>query len=223
MTIVNGGTPERQEIEALLPWHAAGTLSRRDAQRVEAALASDRELSRHFDVVREELSETIHLNESLGAPSTRAMEKLFAAIDAEGTRAPRRAPFDLAGYFAEFLSSFSPRTLAWSASAAAVAIMVLGGALTTVVVSDRNSEGMKMASAATADANLAVIRFAPQANATDITNFLEAHKAVFSDGPKRGVYTIRFTDSSMPKEDILKVVKEMQVESKVVEFIASKE
>ena len=26
--------PERQEIEELLPWHAAGTLSRRDAQRV---------------------------------------------------------------------------------------------------------------------------------------------------------------------------------------------
>src|ERR671921_490915 len=27
--------PEREEIEQLLPWHAAGTLSRRDAQRVE--------------------------------------------------------------------------------------------------------------------------------------------------------------------------------------------
>ncbi len=27
------------ELEELLPWHAAGTLSRRDAQRVEAALA----------------------------------------------------------------------------------------------------------------------------------------------------------------------------------------
>ena len=34
--------PEHQEIEALLPWHAAGTLSRRDANRVEQALAGDR-------------------------------------------------------------------------------------------------------------------------------------------------------------------------------------
>ena len=32
--------PERYEIEALLPWHAAGTLSRRDADRVEQALAA---------------------------------------------------------------------------------------------------------------------------------------------------------------------------------------
>ena len=38
--------PEHREIEALLPWHAAGTLSPRDANRVEQALAGDRELAR---------------------------------------------------------------------------------------------------------------------------------------------------------------------------------
>src|SRR5499426_4039238 len=82
--------PEHQEIEALLPWYATGTLSRRDANRVEQALASDRELARRYDLVREELAETIYLNETLSAPSARAMEKLFAAIDAEEARAPRR-------------------------------------------------------------------------------------------------------------------------------------
>jgi hypothetical protein len=44
--------PERHEIEALLPWHAAGTLSRRDADRVQQALAGDRELTRRYDLVR---------------------------------------------------------------------------------------------------------------------------------------------------------------------------
>jgi anti-sigma-K factor RskA len=44
--------PEHQEIEALLPWYAAGTLSRRDANRVEQALAGDRELARQYDLVR---------------------------------------------------------------------------------------------------------------------------------------------------------------------------
>jgi anti-sigma-K factor RskA len=81
--------PEPQEIEALLPWYAAGKLSRRDANRVERALADDRELARQYDLVREELVETIYLNETLGAPSTRAIERLFAAIDAEVARAPR--------------------------------------------------------------------------------------------------------------------------------------
>ena len=37
--------PERQEIEALLPWHAAGTLSPREARRVEDALARDASLA----------------------------------------------------------------------------------------------------------------------------------------------------------------------------------
>ena len=37
---------ERNEIEDLLPWHAAGTLSAREAQAVEAALAHDPELVR---------------------------------------------------------------------------------------------------------------------------------------------------------------------------------
>jgi len=68
--------PEHQEIEVLLPWYAAGTLSRRDANRVEQALAGDRELARQYDLVREELVETIHLNETLGAPSSRDGEAI---------------------------------------------------------------------------------------------------------------------------------------------------
>jgi anti-sigma-K factor RskA len=81
---------ERHKIEALLPWYAAGTLSRREADLVERELAGDCELARRYDLVRQELAETIQLNETLGAPSGRAMEKLFAAIDAEEAGAPRR-------------------------------------------------------------------------------------------------------------------------------------
>jgi hypothetical protein len=88
MTAINK-EPGRREIEKLLPWHATGTLSRRDADRVEQALAGNRELARRYDLVRQELAETIHLNETLGAPSPRAIEKLFAAIDAEVADAPR--------------------------------------------------------------------------------------------------------------------------------------
>ena len=80
---------ERHEIESMLPWHAAGTLDHRDAERVEQALAEDSELARRYELVREELAETIRLNESLGVPSALAMEKLFAAIDAEEALAPR--------------------------------------------------------------------------------------------------------------------------------------
>src|SRR5215468_9965712 len=107
--------PEPHEIEALLPWHAAGTLSPRDADRVEQALAGDRELARQYDLVREELIETIHLNETLGVPSARAMERLFAAIDAEEARAPRhRRWFDFGSRSFAFLSALLPPPLAGS-------------------------------------------------------------------------------------------------------------
>src|SRR5213078_4632259 len=131
--------PEHQEIEALLPWHAAGTLSRRDANHVEQALAGDRELARQYDLVREELVETIHRNETLGAPSARAMERLFAAIDAEEARAPRhRRLFNLGSRISEFLSTLPPRTLAWSAAAAG-AILVQAAVIAAVVVKEQGS------------------------------------------------------------------------------------
>jgi hypothetical protein len=67
-------------------------LSRRDADRVEQALAGDRELARLYELVHQELVETTRANETLGGPSARAMEKLFSAINVEEARAPRRRP-----------------------------------------------------------------------------------------------------------------------------------
>jgi hypothetical protein len=75
--------PAQHEIEERLPWYATGTLSGRDAERVAQALAGDHELAQRYELVRRELAEATRLNETLGAPSARAMEKLFAAINAE--------------------------------------------------------------------------------------------------------------------------------------------
>jgi len=108
---------EPTEIETLLPWYAAGTLRRRDRQRVEDALRYDPALAHHADLVREELAETISFNESLGVPSARCMDRLMAAIDAETTAARKRnSARAVAGQFATFIAGFSPRTLAVAAS-----------------------------------------------------------------------------------------------------------
>ena len=123
---------EPSEIETLLPWHAAGTLNARDARRVDEALARDPELAKQYAVIREEYAETIHLNENLGAPSARAMAKLFAAIDGEPARNPS-VWFNFSAGIAEFFAKLSPRTLAWSASlgalAACVVILAIGVAI----------------------------------------------------------------------------------------------
>src|SRR3954469_11437329 len=124
---------EPSEIEMLLPFHAAGTLNARDARRVDEALAGDPELARQYAVIREEYAETIHLNESLGAPSARAMQKLFAAIDGEPVRKPSMSS-RISTSIAQFFASLSPRTMAWSAGAAAIALLLQAGVIGTVLL-----------------------------------------------------------------------------------------
>ena len=224
MNIMNR-EPERYDVEALLPWHAAGTLNRRDSDRVEQALAGDRELARRYELVREELAETIHLNESLGAPSARAMEKLFAAIDAEEARSPRRQrSLDLGARISELLSQFTPRTLAWSAAAAVVAIVAQAAVIAAVVLKeDTPSSGFKVASAV-GQGSFAVVRFAPQATANDITHFLAAYRATLVEGPLKSggsLYRIRLGETRLPANELGRIIQQMQEESRIVGFIAA--
>jgi anti-sigma factor RsiW len=217
--------PERHVLESLLPWHAAGTLSRREAIRVEQALAEDRDLAREYAAVREELAETIHLNESLGTPSPRALEKLFATIDAEETRAPRRPqPFAMTTGIAQFLSGFTPRTLAWAASLAVLAIVVEAIVIATVIMKEEVApNGARLASIDNRG-SFAVVRFAPQATAAEITNFLGAYKASLVEGPLKtggSLFRLRLTESNLPPGDTEKLIRQMRGESRIVSFVAA--
>lgn len=215
----------QSDIEELLPWYAAGTLSRRDSQRVEDALAKDAELARRYAMVRDELGETILLNETLGVPSGRAMEKLFAKIDAEPAR-KQVTSFNFGARVAEFFASLSPRTLAWSASVAAIAILLQAGLIASIVVKEKGEGGYETASAPSTDPGVGaftLIRFAPQASSDDITKFLEANKLQVAAGPMPGgLYKIRVAVTGLPKGELARIVKKLQ-EDKVVGFIATAE
>ena len=221
MNTVNKETPN--DIEELLPWHAAGTLSRRDTQRVEDALARDPELARRYALVRDELGETIILNETLGAPSAHAMENLFAKIDAEPARKSRLL---LGARIAEFFASLSPRTLAWSASVAALAILLQAGLIASVVIKEKSAGGYQTASAPTTDPGVGaftLIRFAPQATQDDVTKFLEANKLSIAAGPMAGgLYKVRVAVTGVPKAELATIVTKLQGD-KVVGFIATTE
>ena len=211
------------DIEELLPWHAAGTLSRRDTLRVEEALARDPELARRYALVREELGETILLNETLGAPSAHAMEKLFAKIDAEPLRKPAMS-LNLGARVSGFFASLSPRTLAWSASAAAIAILLQAGLIASIVIKEKGVGGFETASAPSTDPGVGaftIIRFAPQASSDDITKFLEANKLQIAAGPMSGgLYKVRVAVTGLPKGELARIVKQLQAD-KVVGFIAT--
>jgi hypothetical protein len=224
---------EPSEIEMLLPFHAAGTLSARDARRVDEALASDPDLARQYAVIREEYAETIHLNESLGAPSARAMQKLFAAIDGEPVRKPSLST-SLSARVSEFFTKLSPRTLAWSASLGAVALLLQAGVIGAVLVKNQT------ASFQTASLSLneqsgpvtrdlggsvapprALVRFAPDARVADITALLDNYQASIVDGAKGGMFRIQFGNRAQSKDEIASLMSRLQGEKIVSLAVAT--
>jgi anti-sigma factor RsiW len=202
----------QEDIELLLPWHAAGTLSRRDAERVEKALANDNELATRYEQVREELGEAIRLNESLGAPSARAMQNLFAKIDAEPARKPA-ASFNIGAWLTGLVASFTPRTLAYAGAAAAIAILLQAGILTGMLVQSGGTYGVaSIDRQQQADGAFVLVRFNPQANVADISKFLAEHNATIVGGPAAGsgLYRLRVADKAVPPAELGAMVKRMQ-------------
>ena len=213
---------EPSEIELLLPWYAAGTLDARESQQVESALASDPELAARYEWVRAELEQETHVSEAAGEPSARDVNTLFAKIDALPAQ-KSRSSFDLGARIAEFLAALSPRTLAWSAMAAALAIVLQAGFLAGFVLKEKSPGGYETASApanAQSDGAYVLIRFKPQTTATDIANFLDSNKFSIVAGPSVGqLFRVRVAPNKLAKDDLIRVVTTLQGD-KVVDFIA---
>ncbi len=220
---------EPSETEMLLPWHAAGTLNARDARRVEEALARDPELARQYAVIRQEYAETIDLNESLGAPSARAMQKLFAAIDAEPAPQLPVSRKMFAGIFG-FFASLSPRTLAWSTGLGAVALLLEAGVIGAVLVG-RQPASFQTASLSPREPKTrplapetpphALVRFAPDARVDEITTLLDTYQASIVDGAKGGMFRLQFGDKAMTRDEIAGLMNRLQNEKIVALAVAT--
>jgi hypothetical protein len=221
---------EPGEIEMLLPWHAAGTLNTRDARRVEEALVRDPELAKQYAVIREEYAETIGLNESLGAPSARAMQKLFAAIDGEPARKPS-ASFNISSGISGFFARLSPRTLAWSASLGALALLLQAGVIGSVLMKNQNA-AFQTASLSTnepltrdlsvgAPPPRALVRFAPDARIADITALLDTYQASIIDGAKGGMFRLQFNNRALSKDEFAGLLRKLQGEKIVSLAVAA--
>jgi hypothetical protein len=216
---------EPSEIEMLLPWHAAGTLNARDARRVDDVLARDPGLAKQYAAIQQEYAETIHLNESLGAPSARAMQKLFAAIDGEPARKPS-VSFNISARIAGFFAKLSPRTLAWSASLGALLLLLQAGVIGAVLMTKQNtsfqtaslspnapSPGAPITRALGSEPPpRALVRFAPDARVADITALLDNYQASIIDGARGGLFRLQFANRAMGREEFASLMRKLQNE-----------
>jgi anti-sigma factor RsiW len=214
---------EPSDIEMLLPWHATGALNARDARRVDEALARDPALAKQYAEIQEEYAQTIHLNESLGAPSARAMQKLFAAIDAEPAHKPSVSlNISLISVrLTRFVASLSPRTLVWSASLGALLLLILQAGVIGAVLVKNHAASLQTASLSTSEPTLgsgpeapprALVRFAPDAGVADITALLDTYQASIVDGAKGGMFRLQFGNQAMTKDEIASLISKLQTE-----------
>lgn len=216
-------TDQPDDIELLLPWYEAGTLRRRDRQRVEQALRDDPELTRHVDLIREELTETIHLNETLGAPSAAVADRLMAAIDGEANAGRKRAPGALASWLTGYFASLSPRTLAVAASFATLAIALQAVMIADIFTKPQEHEVVYRGLGGEHAGAFAHIRFVRQANAAEITGFLQDYQATVVDGPtSSGFYRVRIAMTALAREELHHIIARMR-QNRVVEFAEADE
>lgn len=224
MTDAIATDPKRAEIEEMLPFYANGGLPAGDRARVEAALAGDAELRLRLEIVREDMAETILLNESLGAPSPRALDRLMAGIEAEPRQAPllARAQTGIVAWFGQWLAAQPPRRLAY-ASAAVLAVVAIQGAALTGLAVRGGGGGFETASApaARSSESYVLLSFKPEARAGDIAAFFRRFEAAVVDGPRaNGFFKVRVGDAALSAAQVDAIAARMKAEDGIVSFVA---
>jgi anti-sigma-K factor RskA len=193
---------EIDDIDALLPWYAAGALSTAERAKVDAALGQRPELRASLAVIQEDRDETVALNEALGAPGPDVWARVFAGVQA----APRKPKFTerLAAWFGQG----EGRPLALAGAAAALVILLQAGAIVTLLPSSHKAEFGAATSAVVPQGADVLVAFSPQATIADVSTFLRENGATIVSGPKPGgLYELRVGDKPLPKPELDALLK----------------
>lgn len=207
----------------LLPWYAIGRLTPADTARIDAALKGEPELSRRLDLVRDELAETIRVNEGLGAPSPHVIEQLFAKIDAE----PRRSPASPSGFavrLSEWLSGLAPRTLALATIAGGFVLLAQAGIIGSLLLTDETPASYTTASYTRFEAQdgaFVLVGFSETATAARVLEFLKSNNATIVDGPRAGgLFKLKVSAEKLPREEVDKIAQRLRGDTALVRLVA---
>lgn len=213
----------RGEIEDLLPWYANGRLGPAERRRVEAALATDPELARRLELVREEMAEAIAAAEALPAPSARAFDRLMAEIEATpvAARPLAAAKAGILDRIGLFLGSLAPRRLAYAGLALAVVVALQAAVLGGLLGERAGAPGYETASEASVAANgpTLLVAFRPQATMETVAAFLTRYRVGIVDGPKaNGFFRLRPL-ATLDAAGARTLADRMKAESGLVTFV----
>src|SRR5262249_33870365 len=114
----------------------------------------------------------------------------------------------------------SPRTLAYSAIAAALLLLLQAGVIGALMGQGQgNFQSAEYYKAPSESGTRALVRFAPEARVADITQFLDAYDATIAGGLKAGMFLIQFGEKRLTKDEQANLLKKVERE-KIVSFVA---
>jgi anti-sigma factor RsiW len=186
---------EQSEIEMLLPWYVTGKLDSAGAARVEAFLASHPEMARQLALVTEERGEVIAANEATALPSMSGLDRLMASVDRERLMRSSALSYARVGWNAikGFFSAPSPSAVRWAAAAALALLSIQGAVVGSLLVERRGGAYETAAGPRAAGALSALVSFADDATAAQISGLLAEFDAQIVEGPKPGgAYRVTF-------------------------------
>jgi hypothetical protein len=218
---------ERRAISELLPWYAAGTLSAADTARVEAALAADATLRDELEIVRDDQDASLTLAEASPRPSARVLDALMKRVEAEPAKfahVAARAKASFADWLGDKLSLLAPRTLAYAAGAAALALVVQAGVIGSAFIgspplfqtASHGPSGAGVSSSGT----FVLVGFNAEATAGDMTRLLDQVRGTIIDGPRPGgFYRVRVGAPGMSQADLDQVIQTLRGQQGIVRFV----
>lgn len=217
---------ERRAVSELLPWYAAGTLDASDTARVEAALVADPTLRDELEIVREDQDASFALAEAAPRPSPRVLDELMRRVEAEPAKLSHvaaRAKAGFADWLGEKLALLSPRTLAYAAGAAALALVIQAGVIGSSFLggpAQYQTASHTTSTAPRGDGTHLLVGFAGTATAADMQRLLEQVKGSIVEGPRPGgFYRVRIGEAGMAQAEIDRIVGELRRQSTLVRFV----
>ncbi len=183
---------ERDEIEALLPWYVSGKLDVQSRARVERYLKAHPEMQEHLAFAQEEADATVAGNEAIAAPGPDALQRLRTSIGA----APRRQSVftRFSERFADWIGGLAPPQLGLAAALAALLIVAQAAAISGLML-ERASAPTYQTAGGGDEAGQGIellVAFSETASMGEISDLLKRIDAVVVDGPKAGLYRLRF-------------------------------
>jgi hypothetical protein len=196
---------ERDEIEALLPWYVSGKLDATSRARVERFIEAHPEMKAHMALAREEADASISANEAISPPGRAALDRLRGSI----TTGPRRKPAaglltQISDRFADWFAGFTPPQLALAGAVAALLVLLQAAVIGSFLIERAIAPTYQTAGGgeeADGGGFELLVGFSATATASEITDLLKRLDAVVTDGPRAGLYRLRFPEAKAGDED----------------------